>query len=411
LERNEQKLIKLLLDKEFWDDNKGHITRDMFPSELALIYDTVARAHQEFQRDLSLDEIKTLLQTWNPSLTRATKTNIYELLTDIDAEEALSPDVAQQVLHYTFRKEVFRQIADIGLDGMEGRIADLNPLTRIIEAHDENFMPVSDVEPVTAEFDEVWEALESRSSWRFNIPTFSKHVPGGCAGDFMVAFARPEVGKTAFHVSLTAGPDGFLKQGATVMTLVNEEPAVRTRARGICACADMPKEEVLGQNREAAKAMWNQVKDQWILFDDVDMTMERLDAICKKKRPDILIVDQLDKVNVFGAYSRQDQRLREVYKQAREIAKRYDIFVIGISQASADAEGKTKVTYSMMEESKTGKAAEADLIVGIGRRPTDDNNPEGDDRIRYLTASKNKITGYHGTVGVVLEGEKSIYRA
>jgi RecA-family ATPase len=141
------------------------------------------------------------------------------------------------------------------------------------------------------------------------------------------------------------------------------------------------------------------------------MTMERLDAICKKKRPDILIVDQLDKVNVFGAYSRQDQRLREVYKQAREIAKRYDIFVIGISQASADAEGKTKVTYSMMEESKTGKAAEADLIVGIGRRPTDDNNPEGDDRIRYLTASKNKITGYHGTVGVVLEGEKSIYRA
>jgi archaellum biogenesis ATPase FlaH len=294
---------------------------------------------------------------------------------------------------------------------MEGRIADLNPLTRIIEAHDENFMPVEDVEPCTDDFDEVWEALESRSSWRFNIPTLAKHVPGGCAGDFMVIGARPESGKTAAHVSLTCGPDGFLKQGAKVLTLVNEEPSVRTRARGICASADMSKEQVLGDGREAAKAMWNSVKDNWILFDSIDMTMGRLDAVVKKVKPDVLIVDQLDKVAVYGQYSRDDQRLRQVYTQAREIAKRHDVFVIGVTQASAEAEGKTKVHYSMFEGSKTGKAAEADLIVGIGRRPTEEGSNSEEDRVRYWHISKNKITGYHGTVGTILEGEKSIYRA
>jgi replicative DNA helicase len=408
--KNEHKLIRLLLDHDFWEENKQHINRSFFPGDLVTIYDTIARAHKEFERSLSLDEIKTLIGTWNPSLTRATKTNIYELMQDIDDDEPFGPDVAQQVLQYMFRQDVFRQIADLGLDGMEGRVDSLSPLSRIIETHDADFMPVQDVEPVTADFDEVFDALDSRQSWRFNIPTLAQQVPGGCGGDFMVAFARPEAGKTAFHVSLTCGPNGFLKQGATVLTLVNEEPAIRTRARGICAATEMNKEQAL-QNRDGARAMWNAVKDGWILFDDVDMTIEKLDAICKKRQPDILVIDQIDKVNVFGSYSRQDQRLREIYKQAREIAKRHDIFVIGICQASADAEGKTKVTYAMMEESKTGKAAEADLIVGIGRRATDEGQPNTDDTHRYLTVSKNKITGWHGTIGAILEGDKSIYRA
>ena len=125
-------------------------------------------------------------------------------------------------------------------------------------------------------------------------------------------------------------------------------------------------------------------------------------------KPDILIIDQLDKLNVSGTFARTDEKLREIYLKFREICKRHDVFGIGISQASADAENKTNVTYAMMENSKTGKAAEADLIIGIGKSDITDNQRYSR---RYLTISKNKLTGFHGNIVCNLETATSRYTA
>jgi hypothetical protein len=59
----------------------------------------------------------------------------------------------------------------------------------------------------------------------------------------------------------------------------------------------------------------------------------------------------------------------------------------------------------MMENSKTGKAAEADLIIGIGFR----NMLDTDENIRTLAISKNKITGWHGKIPCVMTPELSRY--
>ena len=53
----------------------------------------------------------------------------------------------------------------------------------------------------------------------------------------------------------------------------------------------------------------------------------------------------------------------------------------------------------MMENSKTGKAAEADLIIGIGNRAS--NDPTNTSRV--LNVSKNKITGWHGDPSCLLD--------
>ena len=59
----------------------------------------------------------------------------------------------------------------------------------------------------------------------------------------------------------------------------------------------------------------------------------------------------------------------------------------------------------MMENSKTGKAAEADLIIGIGSNTmTDPTNVA-----RILNVSKNKITGWHGDPSVVIDRYISRY--
>ena len=91
-------------------------------------------------------------------------------------------------------------------------------------------------------------------------------------------------------------------------------------------------------------------------------------------------------------YARTDEKLRQIYTSVREIAKRRDCAVIAISQASADAHNRNSISFDQMENSKTGKAAEADLIIGIGRNA----NSDLENKIRTLCVSKNKINGYHG---------------
>ena len=61
----------------------------------------------------------------------------------------------------------------------------------------------------------------------------------------------------------------------------------------------------------------------------------------------------------------------------------------------------------MMEGSKTGKAAEADLIIGIGKHSSqEDDEPNN---VRFLNISKNKLSGYHGVIACNIEPEVSRY--
>ena len=117
------------------------------------------------------------------------------------------------------------------------------------------------------------------------------------------------------------------------------------------------------------------------------------------------MIDQLDKINVSGTFARTDEKLRAIYTSAREIAKRRECVVIAISQASADAHNRDHISFDMMENSKTGKAAEADLIIGIGNRSSNDPT----NNMRILNVSKNKITGWHGDPAVTIDKYISRY--
>ena len=75
-----------------------------------------------------------------------------------------------------------------------------------------------------------------------------------------------------------------------------------------------------------------------------------------------------------------------------------------MSQLSAEAEGKINVNQSMLEGSKTGKAAEADLMLLISKNP-DIEGQDSNDPQRHIRLAKNKLTGWHGTVHVELDVE------
>ena len=393
----EKQIIKLMLDKDFYTEYKGQVSRNVFQGSFGSLYDTIQKAHDKYDADISIDELYSLhTAVFNPALTRAAKEQFSELLEDIKETQQPSKQIADDIIKILIERDVAQKIAIEATEIFNGKPADFNFITNIIEKH-KTGLPAEKLDAVTNDIDELLDKLNVVSKWSFNLAVLKDGIGGIGPGNLMIAFARPEVGKTAFWVSLVSAPYGFAQQGAKVHAFINEEPAVRTQMRAISSFTGLNKEQII-DNINLARNDWANIKDNIKMIDTVDWSMDDIDSHCEKYKPDIIVIDQLDKVNMKGTYARTDEKLRAIYTSAREIAKRRECVVIAISQASAEAQNKDHISFDMMENSKTGKAAEADLIIGIGNKFSD--NPDNDSRVLNIT--KNKITGWHGSPGCLI---------
>ena len=396
----ERQLIKLLLKKPFYEKNKGKVTKTTFSNGLGNFFTTIEKAHKDYEHDLTIDELIDLhTEKYNPALTRAAKLNFETLVQEIKKETEPNEAVASDIIEAVHKRNLAHKVAVIATDIFNGQDKSFNEIKQLLDNTEGD---ADEHESVTEDIPELIESLDIQTKFEFNLPSLHEQVPGVGPGNLVIVFARPESGKTAFWVNLVGGLQGFASQGAKVCALINEEPAVRTQMRVINAHTGMTRDEII-DNMDLAKEKWKEIKDNVKLLDTVDWTIDDVDAFCKHHKPDILIIDQLDKVNMSGNFTRTDEKLRAVYTGAREIAKRHECCVIAISQASADAHGKTRISFDMMENSKTGKAAEADLIIGIGKK----DDLEQTSIERHLSISKNKMSGWHGVITTQLQAELS----
>ncbi len=401
----EKQLINLLLEKDFYEENKGRVSKSMFTNGTGKLYETITKAHSSSESDISIDELATLhTKVYNPALTRAARENFYSLLEEVKKEKP-NKQIAKTILEAMHKQDIARRIAVVATNvynNTEG--GNFNDIQTLID--DLKGVNKEEFDSVTNDIPELIDALKDNTKWKFNLTDLKNKVNGIGEGNLIIIFARPESGKTAFWVNMVAGRNGFATQGAKVCALINEEPAIRTQMRLINAHTGMTFAEIK-ENPTKASELWAEVRQNIRILDTVDWTLEKIDSYVAKEKPDVLVIDQLDKVHISGAFARGDEKLRAIYTGAREIAKRRDCSLIGISQASADASGKWDMTFDMMENSRTGKAAEADVIIGVGYKPNSDYSNDND---RSLSVSKNKITGWHGKIMVKIVPEVSRYR-
>jgi replicative DNA helicase len=390
----EKQLINLLLKKDFYSKNKSKIGKTVFTNGVGSFYDTIKKAHEKYpDNDLDIREVSALhMEVYNPALTRAAKLNFVTMIDEIKNEKLPNKDVAHDILDSMYKKSVAHRIALEATSIYNGGDASFLTIKNYV---DEIENEVIDTEGrVTDDIAELIKELDEDTQYTFgDIPDLRRLVKGVGKGNLMIVFARPETGKTAFWVSLVANENGFASQGANVHALVNEEPAIRTQMRLISCWTGMTKEEIIN-DIPLATERWDKLKSNVTIIDTVNWDLDQVDAYCDTNKPDIVVIDQLDKIGVRGNFARTDEKLRAIYTGAREVAKRHDCCIIAISQASAEAQGRAELTFDMMENSRTGKAAEADLIIGIGQQ----NVVDSEAVLRTLCVSKNKITGWHGRI-------------
>ena len=400
----ELSLIRSLMDKDFYDEHRGARCPDrLFSKDVRKIKQSIDTAMDRYERTVTPAEIEALFMANNPTLTTAQKTAYSHLFQQVSKEQPMGSDVAQEVLSKLFQQVIGEDIANLRFDYVNGSKSTLEPLRQMLEQYGDDFTPHLNVEWEDIDFDTIMELNDLEARWIFNIPTLTRKVEGINAGHLIEIGARPNTGKTSFHASLVAGPNGFCDQGARVIVLCNEEGYGRVVMRYINAVSGYDKHQLKDpQIRKKALQSFLKIKPNLMFKDATGRDMNWVESVCKSYKPDIIILDMGDKFARTAGFSRPDEALKANAIHARQIAKQQECAVFYMSQLSADAEGKVVLNQAMMEGSRTGKAAEADLMIMISKNPTVEGQEEEDNQ-RHINVVKNKLSGWHGIVHTDLE--------
>ena len=408
----ELSLIRSLMDKDFYDEHRGARCPDrLFSKDVRKIKKAIDTAMDRYERTVTPAEIEALFIANNPTLTTAQKQAYSHLFVQVTKQVPMGSDVAQEVLSKLFQQVVGEDIANLGFDYVNGDKTSLEPLRNMLELYGDDFTPNLRIDWEDIDIDTILAMTDLESQWTFNIPTLTRKVEGINAGHLIEVGARPNTGKTSFHASLVAGPNGFAWQGARVIVLCNEEGYHRVAHRYITAATGMDKYEIVKRKSEAM-SIFNKIRDKIMFKDATGRDMNWVESVCKSYKPDVVILDMGDKFARTAGFARPDEALKANAIQARQIAKQQECAMFYMSQLSADAEGKIVLNQAMMEGSRTGKAAEADLMIMISKNPpVETTDHESEDTQRHINIVKNKLSGWHGIVLTDLEYKIARYVA
>ena len=398
------------MNKDFYEDHKGAKCPDrLFSKEVRKIKATIDKAMLQYDRTVTTDEVQALFLSSNPSLTTAQKQAYESMFLTLKKETELGKDIAQEVLSKLFQQIVGEDIANIGFNYVNGTQSTLEPLRNILDSYGDDFIPNLNVDWEDLSIENLIKSNDLETRWSFNIPSLVHQLEGVNEGHLIEVGARPNTGKTSFHASLIASPTGFAHQGARCVVLCNEEKAVRVGARYLTAAVGMNMHEIRDKPSQAHE-LWKKVEKNVSIKDATSKDMNWVESICKAYKPDVLVLDMGDKFAITQGFARQDEALKANAIHARQIGKAYNCAVFYMSQLSAEAEGKVLLNQSMMEGSRTGKAAEADVMILIAKNPPVEGK-DGEDSVRHLNIVKNKITGWHGKIICDLDYKLARYQA
>ena len=398
------------MNKDFYDDHRGIRCPDkLFTKDMRKIKNSVDYAMQQYDRTVTPDEVEVLFMANNPTLTTAQKQAYGDLFTRIKKESPLGNDVAQEVLSKLFQQVVGEEIANLGFDYVNGSQSSLEPLRNLLEQYGDDFIPTMNIEWADISIETLLAKNAMEARWAFNIPSLTRKIEGVNEGHLIEVGARPNTGKTSFHASMIAGDNGFARQGARCVVLCNEESVHRVGMRYLTASSNMNQYEIK-DNPKVAHERYSAVRDNIKLYDSTGRDMAWVESIAKSFKPDVVILDMGDKFAKTAGFARQDEALKANAVHARMIAKQYNCAIFYMSQLSAEAEGKVILNQAMMEGSRTGKAAEADLMLLLAKNPDVEGEEEQSPQ-RHINVVKNKLSGWHGKIVCELDYKTARYTA
>ena len=399
----DKQILGFCLNADFFGRVKNIIDRSMFDREMRDIFDTLTFSHTKYAKDLTKSELSSLFNDRNPAMPEATRNKVHETIASLDVGNADNFELHLDLVHNFWLRDRARLIGEKAIDIFTGDSEEFGELRRLIDTVEDG--RISDKTTYTKVEDDLESLLDNEAGdpdFPFDYDLIAEHVSGLDRGNLGILFARPEVGKTTFCCFLAAL---YIKRGFNVVYWANEEPAPKIKLRIIQSYFSLTRQQLVEDRRNLSLKYIDEIDPLLTIMDSVGTSVEEVDEYAKLNKPDIMFCDQLDKFRISGEFNRGDERLKETYVYAREIAKRNKLLMWAVSQASYDAHDRQWIDYAMLDNSRTGKAGEADIIIGIGKT----GSSEVENTVRHICISKNKLNGWHGMINGQIDIDTGVY--
>ena len=382
----EYSIIKTFLSYEQWEKYHDKLTAKDFPEDIQLLYRTLDTFHQsnEQKHSLHLQDLANLFFASRPRDEDFYK-QIFETL---DGYNPVTETVVALV-HGLQRQKLLRDLSLASYEAAERKGTDKS-LQRIEELYgqlsgtSQTQEELESVELVSDSLTELLDATYNIPGLRWRLNALNRALGSLRRGDFGFVFARPETGKTTFLASEVS----FMatQSGGPVLWINNEEVHDKVKTRLYQATFGATLEQLLSNPKAYEEEYLSTMSGRVLMPKQVAFSRTDVERLCKKYKPALIVIDQIDKITGFAA-DREDLMLGTIYQWARELAKLYGP-VIGVCQADGSGEGVRWLGMGNVANAKTSKQAEADFILGIGAI-----HDSGWESIRFLNISKNKLSG------------------
>jgi archaellum biogenesis ATPase FlaH len=392
-------VFKLLLSKEYYNIFRHRLDPEIFPEALEDLYESLIEAHATAKGDITARELYAMHCTRHKTLTEANKNVIVEIIRQINDVAVPDADIAEVLISRALVELKATRIARAALSIAQGNDEDFSEIQRLI---DDN-ASAAEIEVVTSNIGDLLEDIQSTYKWEFNLPELNERV-GKVGPEVFAILAGPvNSGKSLMGINFVFGPGGFAEQGAMCLYIGNEESLKRTMLRGISCYTGLTRKD-LGNNIKAAQKDFDKIAGNIKVIDDISMTFSKLEYLTKRYKPDIIVIDMLDKVHVGGGFGKSHEKLALIAERAREHAKKFKCAVFGLSQTNGDTFGQLTIDQNQLAGSRVDKAANCDLILTLGSLPSSE---EGNENFRRIYVAKSKLEGNGAKINCAIQPELS----
>jgi archaellum biogenesis ATPase FlaH len=350
------------------DDQADSVDIDLLRSALDRKFKDIPR-HQDRMRDY-LEEILSINTSSINAVSEVLENK--RAITGTHLADALMRQDTEQIEHYMQEYE---------------QLLDATVLTNEVE---EEYRGV--------DLADLQEMFTEQGAWHIYPNILRDKIKGGIRpGHHVVLAARPERGKTMFAVTITAG---MLAQGASVLYIGNEDPIPDIIMRLLSCLSGMTEERMLEDTEKAMGLARERGYDNCTFAGLAPGNLFEIEALVRKHKPNILIVDQMR--NIKAKTENNTQRLEVVAQELRNIGRRHECAVVSVTQVGDSGRDKLILNDGDIDGSNTGIPGACDVIIMIG------SNEDYELRnLRHLTLAKNKRGGDHSSFTVSVQPKLS----
>ena len=137
----ETALVRTLLNKDFYSNNKRVAKTELFQGELQKIKVHLDEIMKEYDRDISPSELEATFLSSFPYITTAQRGIYRGLFKKISDEQPLGDDLASNVFKQLWRQSFAEKITNMAFEIHNGDETSLAPLKTLLEKHEEDFLP------------------------------------------------------------------------------------------------------------------------------------------------------------------------------------------------------------------------------------------------------------------------------